>query len=147
MHRLGIVILISLLLFVSFAHSEEAYVPKNNEELYDIWINKEYDKNAVWAKWVFNPNGTWASYRNSYEEESLSGEGPYKITDKWIGDKGDVWYKMTWENKNFGSSGYGLIHITNYRSTMEGAYSSWEYPIKIDKTITDWRYGGIHYRK
>jgi hypothetical protein len=135
------------MLFANFAHSEEPYVPKDNEEYYGTWINEKYDSKPTWAKWVINPDGTWASYGKSTSEDSLKGEGPYTITAKWTDDKGYVWYKITWKNSLWGTSGYGLICISDSSVKMEAAYAASDYPEKIDSTLSFWQYGGIHYRE
>lgn len=147
MSRLTIGILVSLLLFLGIANSDESYVPTENEEYFGTWINKEYDNEPAWAKWVIKPDGTWKAYGKEDSEEYPSAEGPYTIAEKWTDDSGDVWYKISWTNLLMGYRGYGLIHISNSGSTMEAAYGRSDYPKVIDRTKSWWNYGGIHYKK
>jgi hypothetical protein len=122
-----------------------AYVPKENEELYGTWVNEEYNSSTAHARWDYNSDGTWASY--SWVPAEPTWKGKYSITGKWTDKSGDVWYKITWVNEGWGTSGYGLIRIGDSGSTMESAYHMNEYPTKIDSTQSFWQYGGIHYRK
>lgn len=140
-----IAILVSLFLFANFVQADEPYVSKENEELYGIWVNKEYDGNYVHSKWNFNSDGTYASYRDTIGDPVKAGQ--YSITGKWTDDKDNVWYKITWINKNSGINGFGLLKISNSGETLEAAYSLGDYPEKIDPNRTFWQYGGIHYRQ
>jgi hypothetical protein len=145
MHRLFTAILVSLIIFVSFAHSEEPYVPKENEELYGIWVNQEYNTTTVHARWDWNSDGTWASYPKTTGEPNW--EGPYSITEKWTDAEGNVWYKVKWEDKWLALKGFGLIKISDSGNTIEANYSYGDYPAKIDPNQGFWEYAGIHYRK
>jgi hypothetical protein len=120
-------------------------VPTENEEYYGTWINEEYDGTLTWAKWVINPDGTWASFAETTSMENPKGAGLYILAVKWTDANGDVWYKMSWKNELLEKSGYGLIHISYSGSTMEVAYDPSDYPTKIDNTKSWRRNGGIHH--
>lgn len=145
MIRLFTVISVSLFLFVNFVQAEEHYVPKEKEELYGIWANEEYDGNYVNSRWDYNSDDTWASYVNTTGEPVWAGQ--YSITEKWTDAEENVWYKIKWENKFNGGSGFGLLKISDSGETIEAAYSIGDYPTKIDPNKSFWQYGGIHYRK
>ena len=145
MIRLFTVIMVSLFLFANFVQAEEPYVPKEKEELYGTWANKEYDGKYVNSKWIYTPDGTWASHRET--SGSPVWEGQYSITAKWTDAADNVWYKITWKNKYSGGSGYALLKISDSGETLETAISTGDYPVKIDPNKPFWQYGGIHYRQ
>ncbi len=145
MHRLFTAILVSLFLFVSFAHSEESYVPKENEQIYGIWVNEEYNATKVYARWDWNSDGTWAGYPKTTGEPNQ--EGPYSITEKWTDAEGNVWYKVKWKNKWIGNTGFGLLKISDSGATIEASYLYTDYPAKIDPNKPFSEYAGIHHRK
>ena len=128
-----IFVLAILIIFGSCATGKKAYVAKENEELYGIWINKKYDVTGELAKRDYNPDGTWAHYLTTTKKEPED-EGIYTITEKWTDDMGNVWYKLTWEDTGWGRSGYGLIRIGDSGTTLEAAYSWTEYPTELDRT-------------
>ena len=137
--------MVSLFLYVSFAHSEEPYVPKENEEIYGIWVNEEYDATSAHARWDWNSDGTWASYSQTTNVPAW--EGKYSITEKWTDVEGNVWYKVKWEDMHTGYDGFGLCKISDSGNTIEQSFSTDDYPAKIDPNKPFSAYAGIHYRK
>ena len=131
----------------SYASDEKAYVAKENEALYGIWVNEAYNSSTRHAIFDYKADGTWTLYRKATDELPYE-EGTYSITEKWTESNGDVCYKITWDNPYTAMSGYGLNCISNSGSTMESANSFSEYPSQIDSSDKDpWTYLGIHYRK
>ena len=144
MIRFFTALIVSLFLFANAVQANEPYVPKDKEELYGTWVNKEYANKYINSKWDFNSDGTWASYRDTVGEPIWAGQ--YSITEKWTDAEGNIWYKIKWHNKWSGGSGFGLIKISDSGETMEAAYEEGDYPVKIDPTKSFWQYGGIHYK-
>jgi len=130
----------------SYASDKNAYVAKENEELFGTWVNEEYNNSTRSAIWEFKADGTWVMYRKTTDEISYE-DGTYTITNKWTESNGDVCYKIIWKTDYLARSGYELRCISNSGSSMEAASSSSDYPTQIDRTKGSWGYPGIHYRK
>jgi len=125
-----------------FASAEENGEKRAQEELCGCWINEDYDKKENHARWDFNPDGTWDSY-GATTSESPAWEGTYIISAKWSDEKGNVWYKIFWQDTVDKINGYGLIRIDPDKHTLEAAHSSWFYPHKIDRNQPFYGYAGI----
>jgi hypothetical protein len=138
----------ALAIFLGCTTAKTTKTDTEKEELYGSWVNKEFDGEKIYqthSRWDFNSDETWASYVD-ISSKSPKWKGPYSITDKWLNNNGDVWYKMTWKNEISGTNGFGLILISNSGSTFEAAYSQSRYPEKINRDSVFWWYTGVLYR-
>ena len=143
---LTILIMLAFITNFSYISAQKAYVAKENEELYDTWVNEDYNSSSRHAIHEYKSDGTWIVYQKTTDEIPYE-DGTYTITEKWTDRYGDVCYKITWKAPLFGSSGYGLNCISDSGSIMESANSLSDYPIQIDRTKGFPTYLGIHYRK
>ena len=143
---IGYILILNFLIFIVFAFSGESDQVLIKERICGCWINKDYDQNEKHARWDFNPDGTFACYR-SLSSESPCWKGTYMISKKWTDSKGEVWFKIFWQDKIDHINGYGLVCIDQSGTTMEAAHSSWYYPKKIDRKALFWSYAGIHHRR
>lgn len=147
----ALVLAITFLAFTGNVFAEEnVYVPKDNEEIYGTWVNKEYDSEqsnvSRHARWDIKSDGTWASYAKS-DNAKPTWSGTYSIVKKWT-DKGDVWYKITFKNQTYNNINcYAFTCIKDSGSTMESAHSLKTHRTNIDRELPFPDYAGIHYRK
>jgi hypothetical protein len=88
-----ILVLALLIIAGSCATGKKAYVASDDEKLYGIWINPDYDEKAIPGRIIYEPKGVARSYcAVSDTEERLSWK--FTIADKWIDDEGTIWYKL-----------------------------------------------------
>jgi beta-lactamase regulating signal transducer with metallopeptidase domain len=125
----------------------EAYVAKENEELYGTWINPDYDKFIFKARMINKPDGTYQAFLTLNSPLSVY-SGIITIVDRWIDSKGDIWYKCTVDGaRGDGCSCFYELHrISNSGSTWEFVFSSIDYPEKIDPDDVTLNYR-IYYRE
>jgi hypothetical protein len=120
----------------SFADDKEKfgfYVPKQNEEIYGIWVNKDYT--TVQFRYPQKIEilfwGYWEEYDKVTDDTSII-QGTITLVDRWIDSDGNICYKTYWM---FGESKYDdfyLYKISKDRSTMESIYNSYKWPIEAD---------------
>jgi beta-lactamase regulating signal transducer with metallopeptidase domain len=129
-------ICLSLLLFFLVINPA---VSEKYEAMYGIWSNEEYnegdnDRCCVYAKHIYNPDGTYFRYRNSNDKELLY-FGKFIIADSWADSEGTIWILENFYQgayfKGKKVSQYKLIKISNSGNTMEFVWNSsnaHEYP-------------------
>ena len=66
---------------------------QEDEELFDIWANPDYDETGIFSKIVVKSEGTWYEYRKS-SNDIPAFKGEYNIIDKWTDSKGNILYKI-----------------------------------------------------
>lgn len=142
---IGHVLILYFLIFNAHVFSGENAQVLMREVIFGSWINKDYDKNEKHARWVFNPDGTFACY-SKLSSKSPCWKGSYMVSKKWTDDAGKRWFKIFWQDTIYRINGYGLICIDQSGNTLEAAHSSWYYPRKIDRKLPFWNYAGIHHR-
>jgi hypothetical protein len=90
----SILILVFAVLLVvgSCSTSKKAYVTKEDEKLFGIWTNPDYDETGILSKIVVKSEGTWYEYsRSSNDIPAFKGE--YTINEKWTDSEGNILYK------------------------------------------------------
>ena len=136
--------LVSILIFVitvlvivgSCATGKKAYIPQDSEELYGTWVNEEYDKKGINAKWVLKPDGTLEGYTTS-DSKKITETGEFIITDKWTDSEGNIWYKYMKKTLVIGAiknlnTYYFLIKIHKELDIAEELWSSVDYPTEFN---------------
>ena len=125
--------LILCLVLVAFSGNtvteEKAYVAKQNEELFDTWVNLDYVGGDKAPKIVVHPDGRYERFSQQWFKEPTS-KFIYKITDKWIDSEGNIWYKVRESGTNYEQ--YKLHRISNSGKTMEFVRDRTDYPTEID---------------
>ncbi len=88
----SIIILVSALLIAisSCTKGKKAYIAKEDEELYGIWINTDYNERDLPVKFIIKPDGTEEGYAKIDSTHSYY-HGEYIITDKWTDSEGNIW--------------------------------------------------------
>ena len=137
----SILILVVVLMFLvgSCATGKKAYVVQEDEELFGTWINPDYEEKMVQsAKLIFEPDGVLRGFAtaNTTKEPSTS---KYTITDKWIDDKGNIWYKFLITEMKFGvishpdsEKYYYLCKISDSGRILEFSRSGYDYPPEVN---------------
>ena len=137
-----------VLVFNPIFAEDSGYRPKNNEELFGTWINKEYNIRAWVAIMVYKQDGKIEAYDTDYgEKDPYIGE--FKIYNKWTDSEGSVWYKYhatglargVWKE----GEGYWLARISDSGKKLELQYSAIEYAEKIDPSSLEHMYK-VYYR-
>ncbi len=108
------------------------YISKEYE-IYGTWVNLEYDNTRAYPpKVVFTPNGKFDFYSVSTATETPS-HGEFVITNKWIDNKGNVWYTgiIKFDVNPF-LQWYELFKISNTGKTLEIDKAISDYPKEID---------------
>ncbi len=147
MNARTVFLIVALLLFISSigVSAQEKYIPKENEELYGTWTNKQYSGSTCVEpqKMVVTADG-YISYAKMFDS-APSEEGTMQIDSKWTDAEGNIWYRTfgtvkTGEWKRF--KGQWLIKLsksaTVWESTWKYLYSTQEfdpahYPKEIDR--------------
>ena len=124
-----VVILITAVVFVigSCVTDKMAYISKEYE-IYGTWVNPDYNKEILFGKVVFHPNGKMEGY-GADTGPAFSEKGEFVITNKWTDFKGNIWYTIIF--KFSVQYNYGLLKISNSGKTLEFAFGN-EYPKEID---------------
>ena len=130
---ISILILVFTVLIIAGSCATEKKMIKGSEELYGIWVNEDYADVRYWTTRVYKSDGEWETYVD-VSRKTLSARGPYTITDKWKDSEGNIWYKMTFEEKIGAQlvTGFVLIRISNSGMIYESNYDLRKYPIEID---------------
>ena len=147
-----ILVLAVLIVAGSCATGKKAYVATEDEELYGIWLNPEYDDTAGGqpGRMVIK-NGTYEIFALTNITRWLI-QGEYTITNKWTDSEGNVWYNYMvtklWYQTGVTRTDplYGLAKISNSGKTLERAYSGIEYPQELNPEALEFIYQ-IHYRQ
>jgi hypothetical protein len=137
-----IIVLAVLIITGSYVTAQDAYVVKEDEELFGTWINTDYDKMNKDAKIVIKPAGKAEYYNASTDSDAVQGE--YVITDKWVDSEGNIWYKMRGEIPLYMIRYYSLYKISNSGKTLQCIFNNRDYPTEI--APEDTRYS-IFYRQ
>ena len=141
---ISILILVFTVLVVagSFATGQDVYVVKEDEELFGIWINTNYDEISKYSKIVIKLDGK-AEYYNASTYSDFD-KGEFVITNKWFDSKGNIWYTMSEEIPLYMIRYYSLYKISNSGKTLQLIFNTRDYPTEIDPEDT--RYS-IYYRQ
>ena len=133
-----LLILVSLLLLIAGGciTGKKAHVATDHEELYGTWVNKEYDKRSINAKWVLKPDGALEGYTTS-NSKKIKETGEFIITDKWTDSEGNIWYKYMKNTLEIGAiknphTYYFLLKIHKDLDIAEELWSSIDYPTEFD---------------
>ena len=148
----GVVLFAVVLVGVcSFAADKEEYgfyMPSPHEETFGVWINTEYTGKPFWPQKIVNyPWGAYDIYMLAINK-TPDFRGSDIIVDKWIDDKGDIWYKM-YSRKDWGSIGFfSLEKISKDGKVRESVWSYEDYPTEKDLNSKDTLtlYYRIYYR-
>ena len=142
----SIIILVSALLIAisSYASGKKAYIAKEDEELYGIWINTDYNDSQHPAKFIFKPDGTYEGYAKTDGTHSYY-HGEYIITDKWTDSEGNIWYKVFFPILWVGSSKdteplYYLSKIDKSGNILETVRSGIDYPTELGPDVLLYTY-------
>jgi hypothetical protein len=68
------------------------YVLRDHEEFFGTWINAEYDESFKNGKMIHTPEGIVHAYDGAADQEE-AWNAKFTITDRWVDDEGNVWYK------------------------------------------------------
>ena len=149
----SILILVSALLIAisSCTTGKKAYIAKEDEELYGIWINTDYNDSQHPAKFIFKPDGTEVGYAKTDSTHSIY-HGEYIITDKWTDSEGNIWYKVffpiMWRvgmGKDTEPT-YHLDKIDKSGNILETVRSGIDYPTELGPDVLLYTYT-IYYRQ
>ena len=149
---LSILILVSALLIAisSYASGKKAYIAKEDEELYGIWINTDYNERDHPVKFIIKPDGTEEGYAKIDSTHSYY-HLEYIITDKWTDSEGNIWYKVFYSILWYGSSKdteplYLLSKIDKSGNILETVRSGIDYPTELGPDVLLYTYT-IYYRQ
>ena len=124
---------------------ENAYTPKDNEELCGTWEHPTYsdpEHHGFQGKYIFKTDMTWERFELLQGKYVSELSGTYKITNKWTDSKSNVWYKIHW--KSIYQDLYGLFKISDSGKKCEFNTDPIAYPTKIDPKGSHYR---VYYRK
>jgi hypothetical protein len=115
---------------VCFAEEKDYYIPKRNTELWGIWINETYGNAPAHYKWVFYNWGYGEGF-TKVTDTTPAAKWTVTIIDKYTDDDGNLWYK-TFNQLNYGWSGYFLYEINNDKTVLETSWNSYDFPTQND---------------
>jgi len=137
-----ILVLAALIIAGGYVTAQDAYVVKEDEELFGTWINTEYDEIGKDSKIVMKPDGK-AEYYNASTYRDFD-KGEFVITNKWVDSKGNIWYALREEIPLYMIRYYSLFKISDSGKTLQCIFNNRDYPTEIDPEDT--RYA-IYYRQ
>ena len=117
----------------SRANDRNTHMAIEDEELYGVWINTEYNNNTYHAKEIYSSDGIVLGFDKEYNSIA-SWKGNFIIIDKWSDSGGNIWYKITLSCTGL-CIYYQLIKINNISKTLEIAYFSAIYP--TEESLSD----------
>jgi hypothetical protein len=138
---LSLVLFIAVLIVVgNIASGQDAYVVKEDEELFGTWVNPEYDGRGKYARIVMEYINTWDEYLlTSSEAPVLYGE--FTINEKWKDTDGNTFYKIIVTAS--GPPYYVFLRIDEAGKVYEDVWSTSDMPTHIDPKDERYR---IYYR-
>lgn len=116
-----------LYIFPLAAIGQDKYIPKENEELYGTWINKEYSGLVYYqAQKEIVTAERWGWYRKMSDSDPYEG-GTYQIDSKWTDPKGNIWYRIICtpdisEAGYLASKGLWLIELSDSATVWEATW-------------------------
>ena len=138
-------IMVMFLLVVSFLFADEN-IFFNNDELTGTWINPEYRGGYTQEqKWILYHWGYWESYAK-VESTTHMYKGTFQIMDKWTDSKGNTFCKTIVRYEGYTDIGYELDRISKDGSTLDYAFSSFDFPLESDLNPEN-AYYRIYYRQ
>ena len=133
-----ILVLAVLIITGSCATGKKAYVAKDDEELYGVWDNMAYDETDKAAVFNFETDGVLQTYK-SVNRTKKWWNGKFTITDKWIDDEGNIWYKILITEIKLDTIShidtekyFYLGKISDSGRVFEFSYSGYDYPPEIN---------------
>ena len=147
-----ILVLAVLIIVGSCATGKKAYVAMEDEEIYGAWHNPDYDETDKSAMFVFETDGILQTYKTASMTKKWW-SGKYTITDKWIDDEGNIWYKFLVtdiklepishsETEKY----YYLGKISDSGRVFEFSSSGYDYPPEINPDNLKYP-SVVHYRQ
>ena len=142
----SILILFSAILIItgSVTTGKNTYVAKNKEELYGTWINPDYEEKAKPGKLTYDHNDVVRSY-NTITSTKERWNWKFVITDKWIDDKGNIWYRWLITEAKFGAiydteKQFYSGKISDSGKVLEYSYSTYNYPVEVNPDSLKYNY-------
>jgi hypothetical protein len=143
------VILVAMVLIASCA--TRPYVPTEDETLYGIWVNEEYNEdNTTNAMYIYYGDGRGKSYKKTTDPEPRS-ECRFTIEEKWTDKEGNTYYRILakWANppyeELYATPWYLLVKIHVSGDVMETVASRDKYHEEITQSNLYWYM--IHHRQ
>ena len=127
-----IIVITVLIIAGSFATGQDAYMVKEDEELFGTWINTEYDETLLMSKVVIEPDGSWDEYKMSSGDEKYF-KCEYTVKEKWTDSDGNTLYKII--IKSIGSDYvpyYVISKINKTGDVYEDLVSNLDMPEEFD---------------
>ena len=138
---ISIFVVVVMIFAGSIATGQDAYLAKEDEELFGTWINTDYDDNWRCGKIVFTSNNMYEEHAWSYSE--LPGlKFEFTTTSKWTDSDGNTFYKLS--STAPGRSAYFFSKINANRNIYEDVWSTIKMPTAIDTENVNYR---IYYRQ
>lgn len=149
--------LVSILIFVlavlmitqSSMAGKKEYVATEDEEIYGIWINPDYNDMEPRAKFIAKQD-TFETYHKT-DSTHRNTWGECTITDKWTDSEGNIWYKYV-DTLSFYAGikrttpRYCLAKIDKSGNILERVVSGIDYPAELGPDVLLYTYT-IHYRQ
>ena len=133
-----ILVLTVMVIAGSCATGKKAYVAKDDEELYGAWSNLGYDETDAAHMFLFETDGVLQTYKTANTTKKWW-NGKYTITDKWIDDEGNIWYKILITEIKLDTISlpdaekyYYLGKISDSGRVFEFSYSGYDYPPEVN---------------
>jgi len=108
------------------------------ERFCGTWANEDYEPKPglttpSFAKWIFNPDGTFLGYRHLIETGPTE-IGTYIVEKRWADSDNNSWYhiKTYWPLSGQGSYRYELWKLDKNNAVLEMNTSNNDYPSEID---------------
>ena len=142
----SILILVLLVLIITGSGTKKK--PISDEEmsnaLIGMWVNPE--NVGSYPKIAINEDETWGRY-TSIDGDKPYGYGEYRIIDKWIDSKGNIFVGNIWKCLAHNNSLSVLMKISDSGNTMEMLYVAGEQNIEEWDTDNVWYTHKIYYRQ
>ena len=145
---------IFLLLAVTiFSCASQQYAPKENEEFYGTWNNKDYPSHEHQDYPLFgvqqivcSPDGTVETSNMFWEAGGVVRSYAYTITDKWSDSDRNLFYKQIWDcyfeyNGKRHEMGrfFVVVKVNPSKQTLEIVLDESDFPTKVDTSHDQYR--------
>ena len=138
----GIHFAVIILMLVTCASS-----PKTRFSIDEVagtkWFNEEYPPSSGTDLAEITTDGMMKFYSSLLTNEP-PWIGKFTIIENWYDEKGDLWFKSTWENKDVGPIAYFLCKISKSGTVWESCWSASGYPSELSPIEGEY---SIYYRK
>jgi beta-lactamase regulating signal transducer with metallopeptidase domain len=138
------VLIAPILVLNPLSADDGTYDMQDQEEFFGTWINSEYDESFKNGKMIHTPEGVLHAFDGAADQEE-AWNAKYTITDKWMDNEGNVWYKWLLTDCRRGAikdvNDYCCVSkISDSGRVMEVSRSGNDYHVVMDPDTLKYEY-------